>query len=118
MQAEAKEFEEEFGVTRGNGKFKSAGKSARSGLDAEKIARGIEGVVEGRLQFEGNVNGGDGERTSREASTQLIEKTAEEKRERFEIVDGFIEFEPFFEVLRGFGEDERARAFAAGDGVE
>ena len=118
LQPQAKQFQQKFCVARGNGQFQDAGKCARSRLHPEQIARGIESIVKGRLQFEIYLNRGDGKRTRRKPRTQLIEKPAQKKRKRFEIVHRFVQFEPFFEVLRRLGQQQRARAFAAGDGMQ
>jgi hypothetical protein len=48
---------------------------------------------------------GNGQGSGRDAHAQLLKKPAQKERERFQIVDGLIQFEPFFKANRTLREE-------------
>jgi hypothetical protein len=105
LQAEAEKFQQRRGILRRNRQVQGAGECSRQGLSIESFTRGRNSAFKRGLQLERYVDRGNGQGSRGDAHAQLLKKPAQKKRERFQIVDGVIQFEPFLKANRTLREE-------------
>jgi hypothetical protein len=105
LQAEAEKLQQHRGILRRNRQVQGAGKCSRPGFSIGSFTRGPNSALKRGLQLERYMYRGNGQGSGGDARAQLLKKPAQKKRERFQIIDSVIQFEPFFKANRTLREE-------------